>query len=442
MKKKSRDSGAAAMLVFLISMVISAFVLSRLAVNQRETNIRNAGYVAAGEANKIKYAIDSRVLSTEILEMILVDEGGSIRDFDKIAHKLCENDSAIRSIQLAPEGVVRYIYPLKGNEKGFVDLFADPNRKAEAEYARDSGKTTLAGPIELYQGGTGIVARRPVSIADTTGEQRFWGFSIVVLNVPEIFDKAELWDLTGQNYAYKLWRVNPDTKETQIILENESGDLVDPVDKAIEVPNGTWYLSIAPVGGWMGRGYIETRAAVAVAISALAALVCYGVMMIDRQRNILSVLANTDPLTGLYNERFLAEKLKELSEAQTPFGLFYLDLDKFKQVNDQYGHEVGDKLLIETGARLKSCIGNEDFAFRIGGDEFSVIIKGTRTDEYYRELKERIRIETGAPFYADGCLLYPRISSGYAMYPEEDDDTEELIKQADMRMYQDKRGGI
>lgn len=83
-----------------------------------------------------------------------------------MAKELYNDDKAFRSIQLPPDGNIKYVYPLEGNEEAFGDLFSDPDRKTEAEYARDSGETTMAGPYELYQSGLGIVVRQPIYIEE------------------------------------------------------------------------------------------------------------------------------------------------------------------------------------------------------------------------------------------------------------------------------------
>ena len=92
------------------------------------------------------------------------------------------------------------------------------------------------------------------------------------------------------------------------------------------------------------------------------------------QKHALENLANTDGLTGLFNERYFNSILHKKELQKLPFILFYLDLDHFKPVNDTYGHDMGDKLLKEAAKRLQSCIRSNDYAFRIGGDEFSLVV--------------------------------------------------------------------
>lgn len=90
------------------------------------------------------------------------------------------------------------------------------------------------------------------------------------------------------------------------------------------------------------------------------------------QKVELRNIANTDGLTGLFNGRCMSEVLHDRERRREPFTLYFLDLDRFKPVNDEYGHDVGDKLLMAVAERLRGCIRSSDYAFRIGGDEFVV----------------------------------------------------------------------
>lgn len=406
---------------------------------QKNSSMRNARYVLRGEISKLQYAIDSQLFTTKALEVIVTSNHGEAVNFDKAAESLYEKDASIRSLQLAPDGNVTYVYPLEGNEEAFGDLFSDPDRKTEAEYARDTGKMTLAGPYELSQGGMGIVARNPIYLTDENGQKTFWGFSIVVLNVPEIFDEINLKALNGQGYKYKIWRIHPDTGKVQNIIQNADFSVTDAVEDVIQVPNGTWHLSIIPKKGWVPMEYIWIESIVCSLILVLAVMVINGILTSAEQKKELAKLVNTDPLTGLHNGRYFMNCLKEFVLQNRPCVLYYLDMDRFKQINDRFGHDIGDKFLKESAARMQKCLSEEDLAFRTGGDEFTVLAAGGKGDEFYEKLKERLKEEIGRPYILSECTLHPHVSIGYARYPEEQENAEALIRQADQRMYEEKR---
>lgn len=153
---------------------------------------------------------------------------------------------------------------------------------------------------------------------------------------------------------------------------------------------------------------------------------------------IFKTLANTDSLTGLYNNRFMISLLNEYVEVGQKFGLIYLDLNFFKQVNDTYGHSVGDKLLQAVGKRLQNCVRASDTVLRIGGDEFAILVPGEVTVELCHSLITRIKEIVSRLFTIDGQEVSVDISCGYAIYPEEATDIDKLRVLADHRMYEDK----
>ena len=156
------------------------------------------------------------------------------------------------------------------------------------------------------------------------------------------------------------------------------------------------------------------------------------------QKHELENLANTDGLTGLYNERYFNSILHKKELQKLPFILFYLDLDHFKSVNDTYGHDMGDKLLKEAANRLQSCIRSNDYAFRIGGDEFSLVVCTEFDESLCCRIKEQIQNRLCAPFDIDGKTLYIGSSCGYAAYPNDASTANEIRILADQRMYAEK----
>ena len=153
---------------------------------------------------------------------------------------------------------------------------------------------------------------------------------------------------------------------------------------------------------------------------------------------IFKTLANTDSLTGLYNNRFMLSLLNEYVEVGQTFGIIYLDLNFFKQVNDTFGHSVGDKLLQAVGKRLQNCVRASDTVLRIGGDEFAILIPGDVSKELCFSLITRIKEVVSRLFTIDGQEVSIEISCGYAIYPKETKDIDKLRMLADHRMYEDK----
>ena len=156
------------------------------------------------------------------------------------------------------------------------------------------------------------------------------------------------------------------------------------------------------------------------------------------QKVELENMANTDSMTGLFNERYFSRVLNICEAKKLPFVLYYLDLDRFKPINDTYGHAMGDRLLKEISARLLRCIRSRDYAFRIGGNEFALIVSADMDEEQRGRMAERIQTMLSAPIVIEGKLLSVGVSCGCACYPEDGDASQVRIT-ADSRMYAEKQ---
>jgi diguanylate cyclase (GGDEF)-like protein len=147
-------------------------------------------------------------------------------------------------------------------------------------------------------------------------------------------------------------------------------------------------------------------------------------------------LADHDPLTGLLNRRGLTRRT-ETDVTSTPLAVAVIDLDRFKPINDTYGHEAGDHTLAVVTERLQNAVRTGDAVARLGGDEFAVIT-AMPPSASMDDLIERIRQAISAPFSFDGQALVISASIGVATRPHDGDDIEDLLRIADQRMYEDK----
>ncbi|MEJ2423475.1 MAG: sensor domain-containing diguanylate cyclase [Candidatus Thiodiazotropha sp.] len=157
-------------------------------------------------------------------------------------------------------------------------------------------------------------------------------------------------------------------------------------------------------------------------------------------------IASHDPLTGLPNRLALNDRLHQAIARSRRTGsriaICYLDLDGFKGVNDRFGHQAGDQVLVETGKRLSHCVRSEDTVARLGGDEFVVIFSDLDCHEGHANLLQRLLEEISKPYlFSDGCQVPLSASIGVTGYPQQESDPWALIQQADESMYEAKRKG-
>jgi len=162
-------------------------------------------------------------------------------------------------------------------------------------------------------------------------------------------------------------------------------------------------------------------------------------------RKMLELLAATDELTGVHNRRSLSDALqRELNRAarlDKPFSLLQIDADNLKHINDNYGHEAGDKLLKTLCDIIEDCSRKSDTLARTGGDEFVLLLSGIDGDHAV-VIAERIRkAVTNSAFDMKGIQVSSTVSIGIASFPADSENIEELINLADQAMYQSKQNG-
>lgn len=156
-------------------------------------------------------------------------------------------------------------------------------------------------------------------------------------------------------------------------------------------------------------------------------------------------LAHHDGLTGLPNRILFYDRLNQAiaraHREKEAIAVFFLDLDGFKQINDTLGHDVGDALLREAAQRIQSCVRDSDTVARMGGDEFTVILSNVKSEHSQDRVAQKIIEEVARPFMLNGKKCAVSVSIGIALYPENGETPEQLVKIADAAMYMAKHSG-
>jgi diguanylate cyclase (GGDEF)-like protein/PAS domain S-box-containing protein len=159
----------------------------------------------------------------------------------------------------------------------------------------------------------------------------------------------------------------------------------------------------------------------------------------------IRLLAYHDPLTGLPNRLLLTDRLAHAlamaKRRQGHVAVLYIDLDRFKNVNDSLGHAVGDKLLWEIAHRLNICVREEDTVSRLGGDEFVIVVESLQDQEDAASIANKVHKAFEQPILVDGRVLHASASIGIAVYPADGESVEVLMQNADTAMYQAKAQG-
>ncbi len=305
----------------LVVGIISFFIVSvcgqllnRNTVNEEKMR---AAFTAETTVNRIRSQLNRYLDVSEFFQNI-IGSGHQMdsKEFQALSQMISDDSQIIKVIEQAPDGVVKDIYPLKGNEAAFgIDMLNSPARKHEANLAMKSGQYTIAGPYELNQGGLGSLLFEPIYITDKSGEKSFWGFSILVLDWNRFLEELELDKLTDASYCYQMWKKDGNSEKKTIIAQGGDAIHKGAVQISCKVPNDTWYFEIIPHTGWVTVKQQALVFLVAVSIAVLATAICY-LMLHRKQRE------------KLYTEeiRKSAEKARKANEAKTRF-LFNMSHD-------------------------------------------------------------------------------------------------------------------
>lgn len=163
------------------------------------------------------------------------------------------------------------------------------------------------------------------------------------------------------------------------------------------------------------------------------------------EKLMTAYLANHDVLTGLANRTLFMQQLQQCCDVMTrkgeKFAIIFIDLDRFKPVNDQLGHQAGDQLLRQVSQRLSHCLRKTDMVGRLGGDEFVLLLQSIRQPEDVVHIAEKIRHEIALPYHMLEQDIHIGCSLGIAVFPDDAQSAEELVQHADLAMYQAKQQG-
>jgi len=311
-----------AAVVFVLSLLVIESLIRRQALQQAQQQRTSAQHWAREQARVIESRVQRLLSSTYMLAALVRKDDGQVTDFDRIAKDLWPSFPGLQAMALAPNGVIRYIWPLENNRAALnADLFSNPDQARGAALARDTGTLTIDGPLPLLQGGWGMVGRLPIWLEARGKTQRFWGLASVSIRFPDALVATGLPALTEMGYGYRLWRER-ENGTRDLIAESSPGEsLADPVEERLHVPNGDWVLTLAPRDGWQA-GHQQVLHIAAFVVALLLAYVAKLILDLRRQKGRLedTVLSRTQEVVA--NEAQLRATLDAIPDL-----LFELDID-------------------------------------------------------------------------------------------------------------------
>jgi len=378
----------------------------------------------------------------ETIAAFVTGVGDIQRDvFYSVAARLIEKNRHVRNIALAPDNVINAVYPRSGNEPSLGLRYLEHPTQGEAvRQAMASRRTVVAGPIALVQGGNGIVSRTPVFVGNGD-DARYWGIISLALNADTVFASIGL-GVTTHDIAVAARFVDSSGKPGTVFAGNAAVFTQAPVLLKYSLPGGgNWELAAIPETGWASSMQRTPEFVILAALFTLAIGVLSHRLVASNQR--IRTLAVQDPLTQLPNRRLFEDRIEQAMSAARRHGrrgaLLLLDLDRFKAVNDNYGHGAGDEVLIAVAARLKSCLRTTDSVARLGGDEFAIVMPEIASDAEIEQMGAEVCATIAQPIpLARGMAVSIGASVGHAAFDHKTPDLLTLFDRADRAMYLQK----
>mgnify|MGYP001276839609 FL=1 len=436
MKKKT----LVPLIIFLLGICLISLIVYKTDAHEKEQRHITAQLNVATYGERIKNEITNGIEITDTLKQILISEDGEIHQFETIAGNLMSD--SIESVQLAPNGVVTDIYPANEKEAGKIDLIHDKDRGKISCYARDNHTIITQGPFKLKQGGYGIAVRNPVSVylKDKNGHEYFWGFTIVILRVPDIFSDS-ISALSNFGYEYKISKTDAPWSDTYKVVYQSDGQTNHPVSYTFTIGDENWKFEVTPKSGWRNATLLIIIIGMFLTISLLLSVLTRVWLVAKEHKKKFQILARTDSLTNIYN-RYGFDEFAEKMIQKNPKAHFVaalLDIDDFKFINDIYGHNYGDRALKNLADSMKTFFPSDALLGRNGGDEFCILLPNCTFAEADIQLQKFTKLPKSFSYHGKEHAFY--ISLGYAEYPTFASNRSQLMRCADAALYEIKLHG-
>jgi diguanylate cyclase (GGDEF)-like protein len=448
LKIMTQRSLTVSLMVFVLTIMISAAFIHHEFARIRDNMKQQAFVHLLTLGARLEGTINSHLVVLQGLKAEIAINADITQDeVAVLVEEYLQRQESISHIALAPNLIIKYIYPLAGNESALgADYRQIPEQLRSVQKSIDENVMILDGPVKLIQGGRALIARVPVFYGKERNQ--LWGVISGVIDPDALFKRAgiasSMWDLDIAIQGQK------NDQGTAIFFGDAAVFDHDPVIVDVQLPYGQWHLAAGPRNGWqVDDNKVLLFWSLSLLVSFLFAMGAYLIAFNYRQKlmaiETANYRANYDELTGLSNRSYFTyefnSSIKEHKRKGQRFAVFFIDLDYFKEVNDNWGHFAGDELLKQFASRMNYIVRSDNITARLAGDEFVIILHNIESVMQVEILAEKLQSELGEPYHIDGQYLSVTHSLGIAIYPQDGQTLDQLLQNADRAMYAAKRAG-
>lgn len=429
-----------------VTLILSSLLICTELLSSKLTSINHEQHskqVISKLNKEIKTVFNDALITSEVLkEMTLLSGDRTIcqQKFNQLSKKLLETYSNVDGLLYLPNGIVEFAYPYQEHKLAIGhNVLADQNRKRGANKSIESSETTIIGPLKLVQNGKiAFILRK--SISDENG---FIGLTSSVVYLDSILTKieAKLKEFNVQHYTIVGYNPDSTLDADRVISSNGSMDKTNIYKDQLHVFETKWDICISP-----NSFDFITRLGVFLSLSAFLLLI-FGLINYfnkykdaDKQRHNLQKEAHTDFLTGLLNRRGFEAKFDSIKHHCHVGTIAIFDIDFFKNINDTYGHDIGDIVLVQFAKICSDSIQEDAIFSRTGGEEFMLLMPNT-DDNQAQTICEALRqAVANTPLIIEHQQINITVSIGIASFANSD-KMETAVSSADKALYLAKRTG-
>lgn len=446
-KTKSKISSKPRLIGFLVFILLLALI-SVFTFQVYKKNIDINKSVTKQKLTAIRTQIENSIIATEVVlkqlqASLYFHPNINQNEFDTLVKSIVQSKLSIRHVAIAPNLIIKFIFPLKGNEKAIgLNYIKSKQQYPAVSRAMKSNKINLSGPVNLVQGGTALIFRVPIRTINNTRE----GLLAAVVSIDLLLKNSGAYSLEKETLL-GIRGSDGFGMQGKMVWGTEKAFNKDSIRMKINLPYGHWIIS-ADIDSSFIVGGIQfyTLPLFGLLISTAISYLIYRLLI--TQRRLKKTLkenikhANSDALTGLNNRFLFNHKLGEIillcKRYKRTFSILFIDLDNFKDTNDNKGHISGDHILKVVGQRLTANTRESDIVARVGGDEFAIILPEINSTEQIVTLINKLCHEMDKPIQLNSQIFNISMSIGIATYPDDGLSSDDLLSRADRAMYEAK----
>lgn len=418
----------------IIFLTLSMVVDSQIAKSQEAERLMTAGRYSTFQY-ELTSILDQKVMLMNGIISLITFKDMNLVDEEIYAYLesiVPQEQKMIRTIGILEDTTVRWSFPYAdGQGTVGIDLAKVSGQSRGVLTVKEERVNYFQGPVKLVQGGEGYIIRLPILYEDGS----YWGQLSLVIDRAEYV--REIYKIARRNDI----RVHIVSKHDRGVVYGDA-EVLEKKPLVFELRTERMDLDIyvIPQKGWqehsltlLGGFVISLLISIAIGIG-----IWYNLQATQK----LEKMANRDFLTGMYNRHFFDEYIGivigEARRSKEDIGFVLIDLNDFKDVNDTYGHLIGDEVLKKTAQVLNEHCRSKDVVFRIGGDEFLIVLPNITSPRVIKEFIKRIEASFEDAFAFGQYSIHISPAIGYGMYPEDGVDVDSVTRAADERMYTNK----